>query len=96
METGSRPARACEGAATELQKALQEQKDAPIVLFHPPSEAKATVRMPRVARKNGPSVPFSGQPGGYYRIDAKRVDKAIEWAKRGRFVTGSNEVWQIF
>jgi hypothetical protein len=82
---------------TELQKALQEEKNAHIVFFHPPSEAK-TIRMHvdgRMEVTDGPSIPSSEQPGGYYLIDAKSVDEAIEWAKRGRFMTGSNEVRQI-
>lgn len=33
--------------------------------------------------------------GGYYIIEADSMDEALEWADRGRFMTGSNEVRQI-
>ncbi|HME68670.1 MAG TPA: YciI family protein [Myxococcota bacterium] len=81
----------------ELQNTFRAEKNAQIVSFRPPTEAK-TIRMHadgRLEVTGGPSIPSSEQPGGYYLIEAKSVDEAIEWAKKGRFMTGSNEVRQI-
>ena len=36
------------------------------------------------------------QVGGYYIIEADTLDEAVEWARRGRWLVGSNEVRQIF
>ena len=80
-----------------LQHALQVEKNTQIVFFRPQSEAK-TIRMHadgRLEVTDGPSIPSSEQAGGYYLIEAKSADEAVEWAKKGRFMTGSNEVRQI-
>ena len=44
----------------------------------------------------GPALPGPEQEGGYYIIEAETLDEAVEWARRGRWLVGSNEVRQIF
>ena len=44
---------------------------------------------------DGPSRPGPEQTGGYYLIEADSMDEAVEWVRRGRFLTSSNEVRQI-
>ena len=33
--------------------------------------------------------------GGFYIIDVASIEVAVEWARRGRFIPGENEVRQI-
>ncbi len=81
----------------EFMTALKTEKTAELVFFHPAAEGK-TIRMHndrKVDVSDGPYRPSSEQPGGYYIIEGDSMDVAIEWAKRGRFMIGSNEVRQI-
>lgn len=76
---------------------LEREKQARLVFLAPPQKA-ATVRMlddGRVEVTNGPYRESNEQPGGYYIIEAESMEEAVEWARKGRFMTGSNEVRQI-
>jgi hypothetical protein len=44
---------------------------------------------------NGPMTPSVEPVGGFYIIEADSMEEAIEWAKRGRFRPGPNEVREI-
>jgi hypothetical protein len=63
----------------------------------PSAEAK-TVRLQadgtfRVS--DGPMTQTKEPLGGFYVIEAESMEEAIEWAKRGRFRPGPNEVRQL-
>ncbi len=47
----------------------------------------------RPASTTGPQGPESA--GGYFIIEADSMEEAVEWAKRGRWMVGANEVRQI-
>ena len=51
--------------------------------------------MVSTVQSRGSTTVSQEQPGGYYIIEAETVDEAVEWAKKGRFIPGSNEVRQI-
>jgi len=77
---------------------LRAEKGTELVFMRPP-ETRKTVRKHRdgtVDVKDGPYLASTEQVGGYYLIEAESMDEAVEWARRGRFLVGSNEVRQIF
>ena len=43
----------------------------------------------------GTMTPTKEPLGGFYIIEAASMDEAIEWAKKGRFRPGPNEVRQL-
>jgi len=64
---------------------------------HPSAEAR-TVRLRadgRIDVSSGPMTPTKEPLGGFYVIEAESMEEAIEWAKRGRFRPGPNEVRQL-
>jgi len=68
------------------------------LVFFAPADQAVTVRKQadgRVEALDGPWRPGPEQAGGYYIVEAESLEEAIEWARRGRFLTGSNEVRQI-
>jgi hypothetical protein len=76
---------------------LKAEKDASLVFLGFPEQRK-TVRMAEAGTvdvHDGPYLEANEQIGGYYIIDADSMDEAVEWAKKGRFMTGSNEVRPI-
>lgn len=44
---------------------------------------------------DGPFAETKEVLGGFYVIEAESLAEALEWAKRGRFIPGSNEVRPI-
>ena len=44
---------------------------------------------------SGTMMPATDPLGGFYIIEAESMDEAIEWAKKGRFRPGPNEVRQL-
>jgi hypothetical protein len=58
------------------------------------AEARTARRDPsgRIAVLDGPFAETKEVVGGFYVIEADSLDEALEWAKRSRFITGSNEV----
>ncbi len=81
----------------DFVRALKVEKDAEMV-FLAPKEGAKTVRIhsdQRLEILDGPTLPGPEAAGGYFIIDADSIDEAVEWAKKGRFLVGSNEVRQI-
>ena len=63
----------------------------------PSAEAK-TVRLRadgRTSVSDGLATPSKEPVGGFYLIEADSMEEAVEWAKKGRFRPGPNEVRQI-
>jgi hypothetical protein len=60
-----------------------------------PSHEARTVRLRADGRYDvspGPMTATKEPLGGFYVIEAESIEEAIEWAKRGRFRPGPNEV----
>jgi len=65
---------------------------------HPRSEA-VTVRQDDaggVDVEAGPYHDRSEYMGGFYVIEAGSTEEAVEWARRGRFMPGANEVRELY
>jgi hypothetical protein len=80
----------------ELGNSLKEI-GSQLVFFRPHQEAK-TIRMTddrELRVTDGLRDSSSEQPGGYYIVDVGSEEEAIEWARKGRFMVGSNEIRQI-
>ncbi len=63
-----------------------------------PSDEAATVRLHAdgaLSLEKGLATPSKEPVGGFYLIEADSIEEAIEWAKRGRFRPGPNEVRQL-
>ncbi|SRR5208337_72340 len=84
-------------ASAKLMTDLATEKKAKLIFFAPPGDARTVRQHPDGSQEvlNGPSRPGPEQAGGYFLIEAGSMDEAVEWAQRGRFLTGSNEVRQI-
>jgi hypothetical protein len=77
---------------------LMAEKNAKLV-FMTPADQRKTVRKHEngdLEVSDGPAIPGPEQIGGYYIIEADSVEDAVSWAKKGRWLVGSNEVRQIF
>jgi len=76
---------------------LSEEKNSHLVFLAPNDERKAIRKHENgdLEVTDGPAVPGPEQVGGYFVIEAQSIEEAIEWAKRGRWLVGSNEVRQI-
>lgn len=75
-----------------------DEKDAKLV-FVAPVDQRKTVRKHENGSLDvteGPAIPGPEQVGGYYIIEAESIEEAVAWAKKGRWLVGSNEVRQIF
>jgi hypothetical protein len=82
--------------AAEFSNSLKKI-DSQLVFFHPHQEAK-TVTMNddrELQVSQGLRDNSNEQPGGYYIVDVASEEQAIEWARKGRFMVGSNEIRQI-
>jgi hypothetical protein len=74
------------------------EKGSELVFLSPPENRK-TVRKQESGELevlDGPAIGGPEQVGGYYIIEADSLDEAVDWARRGRWLVGSNEVRQIF
>jgi hypothetical protein len=63
-----------------------------------PSGEARTVRLHADGRftvQNAPVTPSKEPLGGFYVIEAESMEEAVEWAKKGRFRPGPNEVREI-
>ena len=63
-----------------------------------PSGEAATVRLHadgRFSVARAPLAPSKEPVGGFYVIEADTLEEAVEWAKKGRFRPGPNEVREI-
>lgn len=77
---------------------LRAEKKASLVFAAPPAQRK-TVRKRESGELevlDGAAIPGPEQLGGYFIIEAESLDEAVEWAKKGRWLVGSNEVVPIF
>ena len=77
---------------------LEREKNAELV-FMTPADQRKTVRKHdngEIEVADGPAIAGPEQVGGYYIIEADSTEEAVEWAKKGRWLVGSNEVRQIF
>lgn len=84
------------GQLADFMRALKAEKNAELV-FLAPKEQSTTVRIDddkTLTVHDGPINDDAEYLGGYFIIEADR-DEAIEWAKKGRFLVGSNELRQI-
>ena len=83
---------------TNFMADLKREKNADLV-FCGPVDSRITVRKHvsgDIEVSDGPALTTSEHVGGYYLIDAETRDEAVEWARRGRWLVGSNEVIPIF
>ena len=77
---------------------LAAEKNAHLV-FLAPLDQRKTVRKHENGNlevTDGPAIPGPEQVGGYYIIEVESIEDAVAWAKKGRWLVGSNEVRQIF
>ena len=81
----------------EFMTALKTEQQTELVFFHPVTEAKSIRMYPdrSIEVADGPYRDSPEQPGGYYIVEVESMEEAVEWARRGRFMVGSNEVRQI-
>jgi hypothetical protein len=69
-----------------------------VLHLHPRSQAR-TVRMDASGHLTTSAGPFSEAReyiGGFYVIEAESLEEATEWARKGRFMIGANEVRQVW
>jgi hypothetical protein len=81
----------------EFAKVLQVDYGTRMVFFDAPQNAR-TVRLDRdgsMTVTEGPLLAAGEFVGGYFIIEAEAMDEALELAKRGRWLVGSNEVREI-
>jgi hypothetical protein len=77
---------------------LASEKNSELVFLTPAAE-RTTVRKHdggELEVCTGPAIAGPEQVGGYYIITADSLDEAISWAKKGRWLVGSNEIREIF
>ena len=85
------------GQLADFMRALKAEKNAELV-FLAPKQQSTTVRIDddkSLAVHDGPINDDPEYLGGYFIIEADTREEAIDWAKKGRFLIGSNEVRQI-
>ncbi len=83
----------------EVEQALRAQgKFISSRRLRPSAEAKTVRRRTdgHTLVTDGPFTETKEAMGGYYIIDCASMDEAVEWAKRLRFIVGSNEVRPIW
>ncbi len=84
-------------AHSEFDRVLRTEHDTAMLHLAQPAEAK-TVRLHADGRLEVTDGPFRDgpeQPGGFFIIEAPSMDKAVELARRGRWLVGSNEVREL-
>jgi hypothetical protein len=85
------------GHVAGLVQGLAAEQQTGMVFLAPAAEAR-TVRQDAEGRQavtEGPIHPGPEQAGGYYIVEAASMEEALDWARRGRFMTGSTEVRRI-
>lgn len=81
----------------DFAKALETEKKTRMVFFDAPENAR-TVQLDKDGNldvNEGSLLRGDEFVGGYFIIDADSMDEAVEWARRGRWLVGSNEVREI-
>jgi hypothetical protein len=64
-----------------------------------PAREARTIRMEddgRIGLHDGPFGETKEVVGGYYVLECESIDEAVEWARRLRFMPGSNEVRAVW
>ena len=66
--------------------------------LHQPHEAKTVSQdaAGNITVANGPFFAQNDVIGGAYLIESDSMEEAVDWAKKGRFMSGANEVRQIW
>jgi hypothetical protein len=80
-----------------FNETLKSEQGAGMVFFDAPQNAR-TLRMRAngsVDIEDGPLVRGDEFVAGYFIIEAASMEEAVEWARRGRWLVGSNEVREI-
>jgi hypothetical protein len=83
----------------KFKKALRTAGKFVDALHYHPREQARTIRMDAdgtLRKIDGPFELAREYIGGVYLIEADSIDEALEWARKGRFMTGANEVRQIW
>lgn len=86
------------GQHEEFTSALErEKKFVASGRLAPGPDARTVTRRAdgRMVVNDGPFAESKEVVGGFYIIEAESLAEAVEWAKRGRFIAGSNEVREI-
>lgn len=87
------------GEHEDFKRALiAEGKLLHVYHLRPRDEAR-TVRQGvkgKITVTDGPFSNASEYIGGFYVIEAASMDEAVEWARRGRFMIGANEIRQVW
>ncbi len=81
----------------EFVRVLQEEQNTQMTFFTPPGDAK-TVRRKQdwsLDVSDGPLLQSPEFVGGYFIMEADSMDEAVEFAKRGRYMFGANEIREI-
>jgi hypothetical protein len=76
---------------------LKDEKKTQMVFFDAPERAR-TVHLDKdgtVEVRNGPLFDDPEFVAGYFLFEAASMDEAVDLAKRGRWLVGSNEVREI-
>lgn len=84
------------GWLKDFAEALRSKKNSQMVFFNPVTTKHVRQEDDGVkSLKDGPVNKGAEALGGYYIIEAENWDEAQDWAERGRFMTGSNEIKEI-
>ena len=81
----------------DLATTLEQEQGTKMVFFGPPEEAR-TLHLDRdggIDVTKGPLVDGDEFVGGYFIIEVPSMDEALGWARRSRWLVGSNEVREI-
>ena len=81
----------------EFVRVLEDEQKTQMTFFKPPTEAKTVRRKEdwNLEITDGPLLPGPEFTGGYFIIGADSMDDAVEFAKRGRYMFGANEIREI-
>jgi hypothetical protein len=85
------------GFLKDFSEALKREKNSDLVFLHP-AQSTRTVRRVRdgsIEVTEGPVEQTHEAVGCYYVIEAETLEEAVEWAEKGRFMVGANEVREI-
>ncbi len=81
----------------ELVRVLEKEHDTRMCFFKLPGEAKTVRRRDdwSLEVSDGPLLPGPEFAGGYFIIEANSMDDAVEFASRGRYMIGANEIREL-
>ncbi len=86
------------GFLKDFIEALRREKNSDLIFLHP-AQSTRTVRRVRdgsIEVTEGPVEQTHEAVGCYYVIEAETLEEAVEWAEKGRWMVGANEVREIF